>query len=207
MSMFRKLHQPDLSSKDDLPPEDGKSDDPSVQLFDFENYCAEPESAPDAGTRGSPGPPSRFSRFEPDHEQVGSSDVTALSQTHVDAFPGNRSEPSRAPSWPPTTPGNEPSHQYGQQSNTEIPNAELHSIEDELEEVELRLKRRELLKRRQELLQNASTWQQAQSSDRPEPQNLSMASDVRAQSNSQHVASNDASQRSDPFVSGMLGLT
>ena len=203
--MSRKLHQPDHSSKDDLPPDDGKSDDPSVQLFDFENYYAEPESAPYAGIRGSPGVPSQFSRFEPDHEQVGSSEVNALSRTYVDAFPGNRSQGS--PSRPPTSTGNEPIHQYGQQSRTEISNAELHSIEDELEEVELRLKRRELLKRRQKLLQNDSTWQQAQSSDHFESQNLDTARDGRAQSNSQHVAFNGASQRSDQFVSVMLGLT
>ena len=195
----------------DLPFDGGNSNNSSLQLFDFENYYkgyhAEPASTPDAGTQGlnSPRALSQKSRFEPYQKQVGSSEITTLSQTYEDNFPDNQFESLGGPSRPPTTTGNEPLHQYGQPSRTDIPNAELHGIEDELEEVELRLKRRELLRRRQELLQNMSRGQQAVSSDCPESQSLNMASDSSAQTNSQHMTSRDPSQRSDLLVSIIFG--
>ena len=212
MSMSCKLHQPDHSTMADLQRDGGDPNDPSVPFFDFENYYeehhAEPESTPDAGTQGpnSPRSPGRMLGFEPYYEQ-GDSSEAAISQTYVDAFTDNRFESLEGPSQPPTTTGNEPLHQYGQPSSTDIPNAELHRIEDELEEVELSLKRCELLRRRRGLLQNSSTGQQAQTSERPGFQNLGTASDSSAQLNRQGATSNEPSQRSALFVSIMLGLT
>ena len=196
-----------------LPPDGGNPDDLSLQLFDFENYYgehfAEPASTPDTGIQGLNNSIAlgRTSRFEPYQDQEGYPEVTALSQTYVDTFSDNSFESLRGPSRHPTATRNEPLHQHGQPLRTDIPNAELYKIDDELEEVELRLKRRELLKKRQELLQDMSTGQQAQSSDHHESQNCYTLNYSNTRSTSQHVASNDASRRSDLSVSVIFGLT
>ena len=188
------------------------SDDTSVeQFFDLEFYyggaCAEPDGILDLEVQAPNEPrlPGQHPRLELYQDQTISSEaVASTSPINETAMADVSFETVGEPSQPTTHTGNESLHQYEQPSGTDSPNAEMVHIDARIEEIDLILERRELQKRRHTILQNLPGPQQARASERPGFQTLGTASDSRTQLSSQGVTSDEASQRSDLFVSIIL---
>ena len=189
------------------------SHDPSVEsLFDFNSYYNDGSAEPDSTFDSEPqtlnrlGPSSQIPWSELHPDRAISSEAAATSLNNETAMMDISSEPVRGPSQPAVDTGNESLHRYGQQYRTDSPDTEIQHIDTRIEEIDLELERRQLQKRRQAILQNLPGPQQAQAFERPGIQTFGTASDSRTQFNSQSVAPDEASQRSDLFVSIVLEL-
>ena len=190
------------------------TDDASVeQFFDLECYyegaCAEPDGNLDSEAQApnEPRPQSQIPGLELHQDQaISSGTVASMSLNNemamADVLFGSVGEPSQ----PATHIGNQSLHQYEQPSGTDRSNTEIVNIDARIEEIDLVLECRELQNRRHTIIQNLPKPQQAQASERPEFHILCTTSDSGTQFNSQGVASREASQGKDLFVSIMLEL-
>lgn len=182
------------------------------QFFDLENYyegsCAEPDRTFDSGLQAPNDSrrPCQISELEPSQVEVTSSKAAAVSPNDETMMTDVSFESLGGRAQPANDTRNEVLHDHEHPSGTDSPSAEIVHIDNRIEEIDLMLERRRLQKRRQAILQNLPETQQEQTSERPEFQTISMANDSRTQCYSQDVASDEASKKSDSFVSITLKL-
>ena len=191
--------QPDRSNMPDTQHNVDLSD--IEQFFDLEHYyeesCAEPDitfdsrlQAPNESRR-----PSQISGFEPSQVEVTSSKAAAVSHNDETIMRDVSFESLEGPSQPLNDTRNEVLHDQEHRSGTYGPSPEIVHIDDRIEEIDLILERRRLQKRRQAILQNLLEPQQAQTSERPQPQAVSIANDSGTQSHCLDVTSDEVSKK------------
>ena len=189
------------------------SHDPFVEpFFNLDSYyddgSAEPDSTHDSEpqTLNQPRASSQVPWSQLHQDQAISSEAAAMSLNSDTAMMDISFEPVGGPSQPATDTGNEPLHRLEQPFGTGSPNAEIVHIDARIEEIDLELERRELQKRRQAILQSLPGPQQAQAFEYPGIQTFGTASNSWTPLSSQVVTPDEASQRSDLFVSIILEL-